>query len=230
MSPVWALYGSGMGPARARCGSGTAPALRTAGPSLSSARSHSHCAPGPAVGPDRAHSAAYTLPTPSRSLVRAGPRCQDAARAPPVLLRVPRRRSFRFRTPRLTGPELHRAQAECSLPADCISQRALRRRAALCRAEGPQSTLGDVVRNGEGGGRHAMAEAFRADSPVSPGPGAAFWRRCSFRLGACVRGSVSGKSSRRASGLRPPSAVSPRPAGPPPTPTWPRSARDAASG
>lgn len=226
MGPVWVRYGTGTGSVRVRYGAGTqncGPVLEF-GPVPQPLRTGSSRRPG--SGPKRGLHAADPL----RSLVRAGPRCQDAARAPPVLLRVPRRRSFRFRTPRLTGPELHRAQAECSLPADCISQRALRRRAALCRAEGPQSTLGDVVRNGEGGGRHAMAEAFRADSPVSPGPGAAFWRRCSFRLGACVRGSVSGKSSRRASGLRPPSAVSPRPAGPPPTPTWPRSARDAASG
>lgn len=226
MGPVWVRYGTGTGSVRVRYGAGT----QNCGPVLEFGPVPQPLCTGssrrPGSGPKRGLHAADPL----RSLVRAGPRCRDAARAPPVLLRVPRRRSFRFRTPRLTGPELHRAQAECSLPADCISQRALRRRAALCRAEGPQSTLGDVVRNGEGGGRHAMAEAFRADSPVSPGPGAAFWRRCSFRLGACVRGSVSGKSSRRASGLRPPSAVSPRPAGPPPTPTWPRSARDAASG
>lgn len=226
MGPVWVRYGTGTGSVRVRYGAGT----QNCGPVLEFGPVPQPLCTGssrrPGSGPKRGLHAADPL----RSLVRAGPRCRDAARAPPVLLRVPRRRSFRFRTPRLTGPELHRAQAECSLPADCISQRALRRRAALCRAEGPQSTLGDVVRNGEGGGRRAMAEALRADSPVSPGPGAAFWRRCSFRLGACVRGSVSGKSSRRASGLRPPSAVSPRPAGPPPTPTWPRSARDAASG
>lgn len=148
MGPVWVRYGTGTGSVRVRYGAGTqncGPVLEF-GPVPQPLRTGSSRRPG--SGPKRGLHAADPL----RSLVRAGPRCQDAARAPPVLLRVPRRRSFRFRTPRLTGPELHRAQAECSLPADCISQRALRRRAALCRAEGPQSTLGDVVRNGEGGG------------------------------------------------------------------------------
>ena len=182
---------------------------------------------------EQAPSAAYALPPPQEPLPSRASLPALGLSGPPVPRTVPRRPRLRFRPLRLTGPGLHRGQAERPLPADCISQRALRRRAAPGRAEKPQSTLGNVVRNPTppppppphcGGGSPPL------DSPASPGPGAAFWRRCSFRLGACVRGSVSGKSSRKASGLRLPSAVSPRPAGPPPTPTWPRSARDAASG
>lgn len=114
---------------------------------------------------EQAPSAAYALPPPQEPPPSRASLPALGLSGPPVPRTVPRRPRLRFRPLRLTGPGLHRGQAERPLPADCISQRALRRRAASGRAERPQSTLGNVVRN-----------------PTPPPPPPLRWRKPSVGL------------------------------------------------
>lgn len=101
--------------------------------------------------------------------------------------------------------------------------RAARARPGRCAL--PQCILGDVVRGGGGVLRRdergrRWKEAYRRF--LLSVPAGCPRRDSSFKLGAFVKGGVSGESSRRARVPRPPSAVWRRPTGPPPTSTCPR--------
>lgn len=117
-----------------------------------------------------------------------------------------------------------------ALWADCNSRHALRARPSPAiagvplpsprgRGAGHAGSCGPPslwAGRGGGGGPSGLTGASRSSFSGPPRRGSA------FRLGASGKGDVSGESSRRARGPRPPFAVWRRPTGLPPTSTCPR--------